>query len=77
LPRLPQRVIEVLSRKEIDQTELVAPTERDMVAIRLLADTGIRVGELCGVVLGDLVTAPTGGHSSRSEGRDPRSGSSR
>ncbi|HXL62447.1 MAG TPA: hypothetical protein VN959_17545, partial [Mycobacterium sp.] len=56
MPRLPQRVIEVLSRKEIDHLEPVAPTERDKLIIRLLAYTGIRVGELCGLVLGDFVT---------------------
>jgi integrase/recombinase XerD len=47
LPRLAQRVIEVLSREEIERLELAAPTERDKLIIRLLADTGIRVGELC------------------------------
>jgi integrase/recombinase XerD len=49
LPRLPQRVVEVLSRDEIERLELAAPMERDKLIIRLLADTGIRVGELCGL----------------------------
>jgi integrase/recombinase XerD len=47
LPRLPQPVLEVLSREDIERLELAAPTERDRLIIRLLADTGIRVGELC------------------------------
>jgi integrase len=47
LPRLPQRVVEVLSREEIERLETFALTERDKLIIRLLADTGIRVGELC------------------------------
>lgn len=47
LPRLPQRIVAVLSRDEIERLELAAPTERDKLIIRLLADTGIRVGELC------------------------------
>ena len=57
LPRLPQRVVDILSREEIDQLELFAPTERDKLIIRLLADTGIRVGELCGLELADIITA--------------------
>lgn len=47
LPRLSQPAIDVLSREEIERLELAAPTERDKLIIRLLADTGIRVGELC------------------------------
>jgi site-specific recombinase XerD len=49
LPRLPRRVLDVLSREEIAQLEGVAKTERDKLIVRLLADTGIRVGELCGL----------------------------
>lgn len=49
LPRLPRRVIDVLSRDEIDAMEAAAPTERDKLIIRILADTGMRVGELCGL----------------------------
>jgi integrase len=56
LPRLPRRVVEILSREEIDQLELVVPTERDKLIIRLLADTGIRVGELCGLQGSDIIT---------------------
>lgn len=54
LPRLPRKVLDVLSRKEIDQLEGVAQTERDKLIIRLLADTGIRVGELCGLRIEDI-----------------------
>lgn len=57
LPRLPQRVVEVLTREEIDRLETFAPTERDKLIIRLLADTGIRVGELCSIQATDIVTA--------------------
>jgi integrase/recombinase XerD len=46
LPRLPQRVLDVLSLDEINLLEGAAATERDKVIIRLLADTGMRVGEL-------------------------------
>jgi integrase/recombinase XerD len=54
LPSLPRRVLDVLSRDELDQLELAAPTERDKLIIRLLADTGIRVGELCGLRAEDV-----------------------
>jgi integrase/recombinase XerD len=54
LPSLPRRVLDVLSREEIDQLEVAAPTERDKLIIRLLADTGIRVGELCGLRAEDV-----------------------
>ncbi len=55
LPRLPKRDIEVLSRDEIELMEDTARTERDKLIIRLLADTGIRVGELIGLRVSDLV----------------------
>ena len=47
--RLPRRVIDILSREETDAMEAAAPTERDKLIIRILADTGMRVGELCGL----------------------------
>lgn len=49
LPRLGRRVIDVLSRDEIDSMENAASNDRDRLIIRLLADTGMRVGELCGL----------------------------
>lgn len=56
LPRLPTRkVLDVLSREEIDAMEEAADSERDRLVVRLLADTGIRVGELCGLHITDLV----------------------
>jgi integrase/recombinase XerD len=56
LPRLPERVLEVLSRDEIDRLELAAPTERDKLIIRFLADTGIRVGELCSLEPANIIS---------------------
>lgn len=55
LPRLTRRVLDVLSREEIERLEDAAPTERDKLIIRLLADTGLRVGELCGLRPEDIV----------------------
>jgi integrase/recombinase XerD len=55
VPRRPQRVLDVLSREEIQAIEDVAGNERDKLIIRVLADTGARVGELLGLRLNDLV----------------------
>lgn len=54
-PKLPRRVLEVLSREEINRLEDVARSERDKVIVRLLADTGMRAGELVGLGDGDLI----------------------
>lgn len=55
LPKLPKQLVDVLSRDEIQRMEDAAKTERDKLIIRTLADTGIRVGELAGLRLADLV----------------------
>ena len=53
--RLPQRVLNVLSREEIRAIEDAATTERDKLIVRVLADTGLRVSELLGLTAADLV----------------------
>lgn len=55
LPKLPKRLIDVLSREQIQTMEDAAISERDKLIVRILADTGIRVGELVGLRVGDLV----------------------
>ena len=55
LPKLPKRLVEVLSRDEITRMEHAAKTERDKLIIRLLADTGLPVGELLCLSVNDLV----------------------
>jgi len=55
LPRLPKTLVDVLSREEIDRLEDAARTERDKLIVRLLADTGIRVGELIKLRTTDLI----------------------
>jgi integrase len=55
LPRLPRRVIDVLSREEITKMEEVVPAERDKIIIRILADCGIRASELCQLKTDDVV----------------------
>lgn len=54
LVRLPRRVLDVLSREEIDAMERAAPTERDRIIIRILGDCGLRAAELCGLSVDDL-----------------------
>lgn len=56
-PRLPKdkvRVIDVLSRDEIQRIENVAKTERDKLLVRVLADCGVRLGELLALRVEDL-----------------------
>jgi site-specific recombinase XerD len=54
LPTLPRRVLDVLTREEIDSLEGVARTERDKLIVRVLGDSGLRVGELCDLRLTDI-----------------------
>ena len=49
-----RKVLEVLSREEIEAMEGVAETERDKLIIRILADTGIRLGELLALRVDDV-----------------------
>jgi integrase/recombinase XerD len=46
LARTPQRLVETLTGDEIRAMERIA-NDRDALIVRLLADTGIRAGELC------------------------------
>lgn len=54
LPKLPRKLVDTLSRDEIQAMEDTARTERDKLIIRLLADTGVRVSELIGLRTSDL-----------------------
>jgi integrase len=54
-PSMPRKLIDVLTRAEIQRLEDAAETERDRLMVRVLADTGIRVGELRRLRLGDVV----------------------
>ena len=42
LPKLPKKLVEVVSREEIQRMEDAAKTERDKLIVRVLADTGLR-----------------------------------
>jgi site-specific recombinase XerD len=54
-PVAEHRLMETLTREEISHMEDAAGVDRDKLIIRLLADSGIRLGELLGLRLGDLV----------------------
>jgi integrase len=53
--KLPHRVLVTLTREQIRAMEDAATTERDKVIVRILADTGVRLSELLGLTMGDLV----------------------
>ena len=55
LPRLPKRLVDTLDRDEIQRLEDAAQTERDALIVRVLADSGVRVGELVRLRVADLV----------------------
>jgi integrase/recombinase XerD len=55
-PRQPKKMVEVLSREQIDRLEQTAADARDKLIVRTLADSGIRVGELLGLRPSDLRT---------------------
>ncbi len=55
LPRLPKKLVETLTREEIQALEDAATTERDALIVRVLADSGLRVGELVRLRTADLI----------------------
>ncbi|MHB1502042.1 MAG: tyrosine-type recombinase/integrase [Candidatus Dormibacteria bacterium] len=54
LPRPEQRVLDVLTRDEIQTMENSAKTERDKLIVRVLADCGLRLGEVLALRAEDL-----------------------
>jgi integrase/recombinase XerD len=54
-PTRERKLVETLTRQEIQKLEDTATTARDALIIRLLADSGIRLGELLGLRASDLV----------------------
>jgi integrase/recombinase XerD len=53
--KVPRRVLITLTREQIRAMENAATNERDKLVVRVLADTGVRLGELLGLTTGDLV----------------------
>jgi integrase/recombinase XerD len=60
VPKLKRKVIDVLTRDEIQAMENAGKTERDKLLVRVLADTGIRLGELLGLRAADIVESARG-----------------
>jgi integrase len=54
LPKVPKKLLEVLTRDEIRRLEEAGRTERDKVVVRTLADTGLRLSELLGMRVQDV-----------------------
>ena len=64
-----RRLLEVLSRNEMDRLELAATTERDKLLIRLLADTGARLGEALALRESDVMQRDRREHVVRLRGK--------
>ena len=60
LPSLPKSLPQILERDEIRKLEEAAATERDRLIVRVLADTGLRVGELVALRCEDLLVRTRG-----------------
>ncbi len=56
LPTMARGVLDVLSRDEVASMEDAATTERDKLIVRLLFETGMRLGELLALTGDDLQT---------------------
>lgn len=54
-PRAQRKLVHVLSRREMQLIEDGASRERDKLIVRILADTGIRLGELVGLRRDSLI----------------------
>ena len=54
LPAIPRMAVTTLTPHEISRLHDVAETERDRLIVRLLAETGMRVGELCALTADDI-----------------------
>lgn len=55
LPKCPKPFHDILSREEIDRMERAAPTERDKLIVRILADCGLRLHELVALTPAKIV----------------------
>jgi integrase len=70
-----KRVLDTLSRDEVQAMEDVATAERDKLIVRLLADTGIRLGELL-ALRADSIRSESGKHLLKIPGRERAGGRS-
>jgi integrase len=69
LPSMRKRVLDTLTREEIQALEDAAQAERDKLIVRVLADTGLRLGELLALRANDI-RAEAGKHVLKVPGRE-------
>jgi integrase len=73
LPSMRKRVLDTLTREEIQAMEDAATTKRDKLIVRVLADTGLRLGEL--LALRPAATrSEAGKHVLKAPGRERATG---
>lgn len=72
MPRPEKRMLDVLTRSEIQRMEDAAPAERDKLLIRVLADTGVRLGELLGLRVEDILEQRKGEYALKVGGKGSR-----
>jgi len=72
LPKTERRMIDVLSREEIQHMENAAKTERDKLILRLLADCALRLGELLGLRVEDIWEPKRGEFALKVRGKGSR-----
>jgi integrase len=65
-------MIDVLSREEIQHMENAVKTERDKLILRLLADCGLRLGELLGLRVEDIWEPKRGEFALKVRGKGSR-----
>jgi integrase len=75
LPSMRKRVLDTLTRDEIQAMEDAATSERDKLIVRLLADTGLRLGELL-ALRADNIRSEGGKHVLKIPGRERAGGRS-
>jgi integrase/recombinase XerC/integrase/recombinase XerD len=75
LPSMRKRVLDTLTRDEIQAMEDAATSERDKLIVRLLADSGLRLGELLALRAGNI-RAEGGKHVLKIPGRERAGGRS-
>ncbi len=72
MPKAEQRMLDVITRDEIQRMENAAKTERDKLILRLLADCGLRLGELLSLRVEDLLEPRRGEFALKVRGKGSR-----
>jgi integrase/recombinase XerD len=62
MPKRQKVIVVTLERAEITRLENAADSERDQLIVRVLGDTGIRLGELLKLGTADLIPSDRGSH---------------